>query len=69
MHSVPDEAGRPKQLSYSIIMFAITEPSGDHQRPHYNVSHVIHTECSGLVGTKIPSMLRKKSESDLIAFQ
>ena len=33
MHSVPDEAGRPKQLSYSIIMFAITEPSGDHPRP------------------------------------
>ena len=26
-------------------------------------------ECSGLVGTKMLSMLRKKSESDLIAFQ
>jgi len=32
------------------------------------VSCVVHNECSGLVGTKMPSMLRKKSKSDLMGF-
>ena len=33
------------------------------------VSRVVHTECLSLVGTKTPSMLRKKSKSELMNFE